>query len=203
MHSGGHLTPGMLPLLSGTVHAVAGDSVAEVLAGIANCGHPHAADVARMLSGGPADGFWTAPEKDTLYQLKVTLRGVSKPPVWRRVLVDAGISLGELHEVIVAAMGWDGGHLHMFSDDITQYGAPDVDLGCADEDEFALADVLFEPGDRLRYTYDFGDDWDHDIKLEKVLPSDADRVPPRSRCAWRGRARARPRTAAVPGLTPT
>jgi len=39
--------------------------------------------------------------------------------------------------------------------------------------EFALADVLAGPGERLRYTYDFGDDWDHDIKLEKVLPPDA------------------------------
>jgi hypothetical protein len=174
VQSGGQLAPAMLPLLSGTVQAVAGDSVAEVLAGIANCGHLHAADVARMLSGGPAAGFRTAPEKDTLYQLKVTLRGVSKPPVWRRVLVHAGASLGELHEVIVAAMGWDGGHLHMFSDNITQYGTADADLGCADEDEFALADVLFGPGDQLRYTYDFGDDWDHDIKLEKAVRPDAD-----------------------------
>jgi hypothetical protein len=66
------------------VQAVGGDSAAEALAGVANCGHPHAADVTRMLSGGPAAGFLTAPEKGTLYQLKVTLRGVSKPPVWRR-----------------------------------------------------------------------------------------------------------------------
>ena len=203
VYSGSQLPPGMLPLLSGAVQAVAGDSAAEVLAGIANCGHPHAADVARMLSGGPAVGFRTAPEQGTLYQLKVTLRGVSKPPVWRRVLVHAGASLGELHAVIVAAMGWDGGHLHMFSDDITQYGTAGSGLDCADEDEFALADVLFEPGDQLRYTYDFGDDWDHDIKLEKVLPPDADLLWPLSRCAWRGRARARLRTAAVPGVTPT
>jgi Plasmid pRiA4b ORF-3-like protein len=170
LQSGGHLAPGMLPVLSGAVHVVAGDSAAEMLAGIANCGHPHAADVARMLSGGPVTGFRADPENDTLYQLKVTLRGVSKPPVWRRVLVHADDSLGELHEVILAAMGWHGGHLHMFSDGSTDYGAPDEALGCEDEDEFALADVLVKPGDRLRYTYDFGDDWDHDIKLEKVLP---------------------------------
>jgi hypothetical protein len=170
VQSSGQLAPGMLPLLSGTVQAVAGDSVAEVLAGIADCGHPHAADVTRMLSGGPAAGLRTATENGTLYQLKVALRGVSKPPVWRRVLVDAGASLGELHEVIMAAMGWDGGHLHMFSDDTTRYGTTPDD---EDEDEFALADVLVEPGDRLRYTYDFGDDWDHEIKLEKVLPPDA------------------------------
>ena len=36
------------------------------------------------------------------------------------------------------------------------------------------ADVLVEPGDRLRHTYDFGDDKDRDIKLEKVLPLAAD-----------------------------
>jgi hypothetical protein len=172
VQSSGQLTPEMLPLLSGTVLAAAGDSAAEALAGIANCGHPHAADVTRMLSGGPAAGFRTAAEKGTLYQLKITLRGVSKPPVWRRVLVHAEASLGELHRVIIAAMGWDGGHLHMFSDSIAQYGPDGED---EDEDEFALADVLVEPGDRLRYTYDFGDEWDHDIRLEKVLPPDADR----------------------------
>jgi hypothetical protein len=171
VQSSGELAPGMFPLLSGTVQAAAGDSAAGVLAGIASCGHPHAADVTRMLSGGAAAGFRAAGERDTLYQLKVTLRGVSKPPVWRRVLVDAGASLGELHEVIMAAMGWDGGHLHMFIDDITRYGTTPDD---EDEDLFALADVLVEPGERLRYLYDFGDDWEHDIKLEKVLPLDPD-----------------------------
>jgi Plasmid pRiA4b ORF-3-like protein len=176
--SGGQLAPEMLPLLSGTVQAVAGDSAAELLAGIANCGHPHAAEVTRMLSGGPAAGLRAAAETGMLYQLKVTLRGVSKPPVWRRVLVHADASLGELHQVIVAAMGWDDSHLHMFSDGGARYSTPDMDLDDEDEDEdedeFALADVLAEPGDRLRYTYDFGDGWDHDIKLEKVFPPDAD-----------------------------
>jgi hypothetical protein len=104
VQSSGQLVWGMLPLLSGTVRAAAGDSMAKMLAGINNCGHPHAADVARMLPGGPAVRFGTAPGKGTLYQLKVTLRGVSKPPVWRRVLVHADASLGELHQVIIAAM---------------------------------------------------------------------------------------------------
>jgi pRiA4b ORF-3-like protein len=171
VQSSGQLAPGMLPLLSGAVQTMAGDSVARVLDGIADCGHPHAAAVTRMLAGGPAPSFGTGPEEGTLYQLKVTLRGVSKPPVWRRVLVPADASLGELHEVILAAMGWDGGHLHMFSDDVARYGTTADD---EDEDEFAVADVLVEPGDRLRYTYDFGDDWDHDVRLEKVVPPGVD-----------------------------
>jgi Plasmid pRiA4b ORF-3-like protein len=171
---GGQLPPGMLPLLGGAMRAMAGDAIPEALTGIADCGHPHAADVARMLSGGPAPGLRSPSAEGTLYQLKITLRDVSKPPVWRRVLVHAGASLGELHGVIVAAMGWYGGHLHVFSDGFAQYGTPDDDLGWADEDDRALADVLFEPGDQLGYTYDLGDGWDHDIKLEKVLPPDAD-----------------------------
>ncbi|MGH3290867.1 MAG: plasmid pRiA4b ORF-3 family protein [Trebonia sp.] len=103
----------------------------------------------------------------------MTLRGVSKPPVWRRILVPVTMSLGELHEVIVRAMGWDGGHLHVFSDGMFQYGAPDGELGHQDEDDTELDEVLSGPGDKLSYTYDFGDDWEHDIRLEKVLPPDA------------------------------
>ena len=41
-----------------------------------------------------------------LYQLKITLRGVTKPPVWRRVLVPADITLRNLHDVIQLAMGF-------------------------------------------------------------------------------------------------
>jgi len=33
--------------------------------------------------------------------------------------------------------------------------------------------VLLGPKDRVRYTYDFGDNWEHDIVLEKVMEPDA------------------------------
>ena len=88
------------------------------------------------------------------------------------------ITLGELHEVIARAMGWGGGHLHVFSDGIVEYGVPDGELGFEDEDAIELDEVLSEPGDRFTYTYDFGDDWEHDIKLEKVLPPDPGAVVP-------------------------
>lgn len=105
----------------------------------------------------------------TLYQLKITLKGVSKPPVWRRVRVPADIMLDELHEVIRLAMGWSGGHMHAFADGIMEFGLPDPDLGHADEEEFELADLVSEVGEHITYTYDFGDDWEHVIKLEKVI----------------------------------
>ncbi len=39
----------------------------------------------------------------SVYQLKVTLLD-TKPLIWRRVLVDGGITLDHLHEVIQAAL---------------------------------------------------------------------------------------------------
>ena len=167
---------------AGAVRQAAGDTddVAEVLAGIRDSGHPQAQQVAAALSGTLAmfGGFsFDADDEDdfeegTLFQLKITLRGVSKPPVWRRVLVPAAIALDELHEVILRVMGWHGGHLHVFSDGMTEYGVPDRELGHADEAGVELADLVSAPGERVSYTYDFGDDWEHDIKLEKVLAPD-------------------------------
>jgi hypothetical protein len=39
-----------------------------------------------------------------IFQLKVTLLGTS-PPIWRRLLVPAGLTLAQLHDVLQAAMG--------------------------------------------------------------------------------------------------
>jgi hypothetical protein len=48
-----------------------------------------------------------------IYQLKITLRH-SKPPIWRRVLVNSELSLGQLHRVIQGVMEWGDSHLHHF-----------------------------------------------------------------------------------------
>jgi len=103
-----------------------------------------------------------------VYELKITLREVSKPPVWRRVLVPADITLRDLHEVIQQAMGWDDYHMHVFSTGRQEYGSPDPELGHVSDRKVRLSHVLTGPGDRLRYTYDFGDDWKHDIVLEET-----------------------------------
>lgn len=123
--------------------------------------------------GVPANG------DERIFQIKITLKGVSKPPVWRRVLVPGGIRLHRFHETIQAAMGWLDYHMHVFSAEAGEYGLADPDLGHRDERRISLARILEEPGDRLIYTYDFGDDWDHEVLLEQVHRAEPDALYPR------------------------
>jgi hypothetical protein len=59
-----------------------------------------------------------------IYQLKVTLLGTN-PPIWRRLLVPANMTLAQLHDVLQAAMGWEDGHMHEFSSGRRRFGRPD------------------------------------------------------------------------------
>ncbi len=112
-------------------------------------------------------------------QLKIVLYG-TRPPLWRRIVLPSDTSVRTLHEAIQIAFGWHGGHLHLFTDELGRgYGASAdlMDLGFGseahDEDGTALGGVLAEEGARLRYIYDFGDNWEHGITLEKALPHPA------------------------------
>lgn len=106
---------------------------------------------------------------DMILQVKISLIGVSKPPVWRRLLVPATMRLNRLHDVIQVAMGWTDSHLHAFEAGGVDYGPPDPELDHQDERRTSIGQVLKEPGDRMRYVYDFGDYWQHDVVVEKVL----------------------------------
>jgi hypothetical protein len=59
--------------------------------------------------------------------------------------------------------------MHVFSDGRAQYGRPDPELEFRDERKATLRDLLPREGGRARYTYDFGDDWEHEVVVEKVL----------------------------------
>jgi Plasmid pRiA4b ORF-3-like protein len=126
--------------------------------------------LARRL-GAPAPG-------DPVYQVKITMAEAAAPPVWRRLLVPAAIRLDRLHQVIQAAMGWQNSHLHVFSDGQTEYGRPDPELPFSDERTAALGDLLPRERSQARYTYDFGDNWEHKIVLEKQLAAEPGRVYP-------------------------
>ena len=104
-----------------------------------------------------------------IYQLKITLKGI-RPPIWRRVRVPGTIRLADLHHVIQTVFGWTDTHLHEFVIDDTSYGQPDdFDQVVADENAFTLAQVVGTRTERFMYVYDFGDDWVHDVAVEKII----------------------------------
>jgi Plasmid pRiA4b ORF-3-like protein len=105
-------------------------------------------------------------------RVTVRLLGVSKPPVWRRLVVRADMRLDRLHTAIQAAFGWQDCHLHLFTSAAGEFGVPDRRLGVMDERRVRLGELIGGAGDRLRYTYDFGDDWEHEILVEDLLDAD-------------------------------
>lgn len=116
---------------------------------------------------------------DPVYQITITLRDVDDPPLWRRLLVSAGIGLDRLHSVIQAAMGWRDCHLHMFEAGDVRYGDPDPELGFRDERSTTLGELVQADVTTIGYTYDFGDDWEHEIVVERALTAVATEHYPR------------------------
>ncbi len=105
-----------------------------------------------------------------VYQLKVTLKG-TRPPIWRRLQVRGSTTLLKLHTIIQIAMGWTDSHLHQFIVGGMYYGMPDVewDDDMQDERRIKLGQIVSAVKDRFTYEYDFGDSWEHEIMVEKVL----------------------------------
>jgi hypothetical protein len=109
----------------------------------------------------------------TVHELNVTLDGVA-PPLWRHVVVPSRLSLGDLHRVLQIVLGWEDHHLHQFrvgdvhhgtiDDELEDWGPPTLD-----EDLAWLGDV--SPTRRtFSYEYDFGDSWEHTIKVRSITP---------------------------------
>ncbi len=107
----------------------------------------------------------------TAVRIKVTLKDV-KPEVMRRLVVPVTLRLDRLHLTLQAAFGWTNSHLFEFHAGEASWGIrdPDGDFGLqpVDARKARLSDILQETGAKtIHYLYDFGDSWDHVIKLEK------------------------------------
>jgi pRiA4b ORF-3-like protein len=116
-----------------------------------------------------------------VYQIKVALKN-SKLPIWRRIEVRSDATLGELHEIIQTAMGWANSHLHHFivgkSPNLRFIGSPapyEVDdmTDEENEDQITLGQVLSATKSKMTYEYDFGDSWEHEVVLEKIVEAEA------------------------------
>lgn len=109
------------------------------------------------------------------YRLRIELEGI-EPPIWRSIEISSWTSLAELHLLIQAVMPWENAHLYQFIDSQGRRYEPEsaqarlVSLAedIFDDDKTSLKQVLGNPGDKLLYWYDFGDDWRHVLTLESV-----------------------------------
>jgi len=106
-----------------------------------------------------------------VYQIKVTLLG-SEPPIWRRIHVTNDTSLQKFHKILQAAMGWTNSHLHQFIIGGKYFAEPDPEYDPEVENEklMRLSQVVSGVNDRSIYEYDFGDNWEHEVLIEKILP---------------------------------
>jgi hypothetical protein len=140
-------------------------------AGKAAKAKPKAAKVKAKVSRTKAKAVEGSRAGTKVYQLKITLKD-TKPPIWRRVLVP-NCPLDTLHDVIQVAMGWDDDHLHEFEIDGERYTdeASASEMGGEVDAEFDLDDLITKEKTKFTYHYDFGDDWRHEILVEKILPA--------------------------------
>lgn len=122
---------------------------------------------------------------DQIARLAITLDEV-KPPVRRRLEVPLAIRLDRLHRVFQIAMGWENYHLYEFRvGRDTAYDVPDPDWdspgsGSRPAAKATLADLLAHARTKtFKYIYDFGDDWQHTVKLEALAAPDPQTAYPR------------------------
>lgn len=114
-------------------------------------------------------------------RLKITLDDM-EPAVIRRVEAPFDIRLDRLHLLIQAAMGWTNSHLYELRAGDVGWGMldPDCPDGPLDARKARLADVVEDIGTKtLRYIYDFGDGWEHTIKIERLGDPEPGAIYPR------------------------
>lgn len=115
-----------------------------------------------------------------VYVLKITLVG-SKPPIWRRLRISGDATLAKLHDAIQIAMGWEDAHLFEFMVGRERIGGGAWAMDGADSDNecarVRIRELLPRVKSKVKYIYDFGDNWTHEVLLEKVEAPDPERAP--------------------------
>ncbi len=98
-----------------------------------------------------------------------------EPPIYRRLLIRNSVTFMKLHNMIQLSFGWKDYHFFAFDLNGIEIIIPDPDVSKQrqiglDPRTVRLGDYLQEVNEEFTYTYDFGDDWIHSIKVEQILP---------------------------------
>jgi Plasmid pRiA4b ORF-3-like protein len=108
-----------------------------------------------------------------VYQLRIWIRKIS-PQIWRRLQVRSDSTIAELHDIFQIAFGWADDHLHQFLIRGKPYGIGRIGGIIFDDNarQIQLRDFHFRCKETWAYEYDLTDWWQHEIRLEQILPLD-------------------------------
>jgi hypothetical protein len=118
---------------------------------------------------------------EKVYQFKLSMKGIT-PQIWRRIQVPENYTFFDLHKAIQAVMDWDDYHLHEFEMPNPKIGILQrIGTECDDfeifdesppvpEKKTKLSDYFTLENKAALYRYDFGDNWQVKVRLEKILP---------------------------------
>jgi hypothetical protein len=117
-------------------------------------------------------------KSSNIYQFKITLKAI-KPKIWRCIQVPGNYTFWDLHVAIQDAMGWEDYHLHQFEIINPKTGEKNLIATPNDEDFYEtisevkakISQYFLSAKNKANYEYDFGDGWEHEVVLEKILPS--------------------------------
>ena len=111
--------------------------------------------------------------------LRVEMNGI-EPTIWRELVVPSNLNLESLGHILVAAMDWEGYHLHQFIKGNDYYAIPNDDFGgndifdglfgysrfrTHDSSDFTVGDILARKRSWIDFEYDFGDSWMHRVTV--------------------------------------
>lgn len=114
------------------------------------------------------DDRWP-PNVGDAFLLRVSLNDI-EPEIWRRFVAPVALSLSELHEVLQIVMGWTNSHMHGFEANDLRFEPPHSDnLVTAIDERAVTLGAVTRVGASFTYRYDFGDDWEHEVRVERIL----------------------------------
>jgi len=104
-----------------------------------------------------------------ILKLRITILDIM-PEIWREILIENDITFEELHKIIQIAFDWTNSHLYGFNINGTLFSVPDEEYESDDLDvKNKITEFLFSKGQKCIYTYDFGDNWEHEIEIIDIL----------------------------------
>lgn len=136
----------------------------------------------------PKDKFIGKSKREFHIRIKLNDAPVN---IWRELVVPSNITLELLAYVLIQAMGWEHEHLYQFIRKGNVYYVNTQQLKEQENSFFgflsrsehrnsektSLEMVLQPKGERMKFEYDFGDSWNHDLWVKAARDYAADEEP--------------------------